>query len=296
MSPSISATSVEVPPMSRAQDPFAAGLPADLKGRAQPARGARQQQPHRMAGRQLGRQGGAVALHGVQPGLGQGLAQFVQVVADPGADVAVQPGRHAALVFADFRQDLGGAGDEQAFGQGILDLPLVAVVQEREQQVDGHRFRLEGFDLLAQFVQVRLGQFFKRLPVGRQAPAGLKAQFGRDGRVFRQGGQVVEFGARLAAQAQDVGEPAVGDVGAARALALQHGIGGDGGPVDQVEGLLRVDAEFLQAAQDRPGGESGSDGTLCTRQASPSSTVKSVKVPPVSTPMRIICPSRRPRC
>ena len=193
-----------------------------------------------------------MALHGVQPGFRQGLMQFIDISADPRADVAVQPSRHAALVFTDFRQDFGRPGNKQAFWQGLLDLPFVAVVQEREQEVDGHCLGFQGFDLAAQLIQIRLGQRLQLLSVECQAPAGFETEIRRNGRLFERGRQVIEFGAGLASQAQNIGESAVGDVGAAGTLALQHGVGGNGRSVNQVKNLLQVDAQIPKSVQDRP--------------------------------------------
>jgi hypothetical protein len=77
--------------------------------------------------------------------------------------------------------------------------------------------------------EVFVGQRLDHAAVGPEAPAGLETQFGRYRRCRRQGRrEIVEPRARLAADGQEIGEAAVGDEGGACALALEHGVGGDG--------------------------------------------------------------------
>ncbi len=61
-----------------------------------------------------------------------------------------------------------------------------------------------------------------------------EAQGGGDNGRARLGSEIVEFGAVLARDLEDIFESRGGDQGGAGAFALEQRVGGDGGPVDDV--------------------------------------------------------------
>ena len=63
---------------------------------------------------------------------------------------------------------------------------------------------------------------------------------------LRRGFQRIGLAAHMAADLQHIGEPLVGDHRAFRQLALQHGIGGDGGAVQDEPDLARLEMEAFR--------------------------------------------------
>ncbi len=216
----------------QARDPVP---PAHVAGAHQATGRPRQQQVDRAPRRPVGADGHAGTLHDVHRRWRHALLQAFQVALDARTQPGVEPGRHAALVFADFRQHFRGTTDEQIVGQRVANHPLEAVVQPGEQQVDGHRLRLQRGDTLRQFA-ARVGvQRFHHGTVGADPAARLQAQFGRHRRSTGRGLQIVERLAGLATDGKHIPETVIGDIDGAHPLAFQRRIGGHRGTMNQAK-------------------------------------------------------------
>ena len=139
----------------------------------------------------------------------------------------------------------GRTSDERKIGpigqgraQPGADGSLVGVVEERVQETDGDRLDVVALDEVDGVVDVLVAQRFHEGALGVDALGDLQAMVARH---QHRGGvleEVVEGGARGAAQLQHVAEAPRGDEGRARALALQEGVGHHGGGVGE-EGSRR---------------------------------------------------------
>jgi hypothetical protein len=97
--------------------------------------------------------------------------------------------------------------------------------------------------------------------VGVTRSGDAEAQLAGDERDGDGSEPVVEFGAGLAADGDGVLEAGGGNEGDARALALEHGVGADGGAVANVDGDVWVDGfgcgDFAEGVEDGLGGVGG---------------------------------------
>ena len=105
--------------------------------------------------------------------------------------------------------------------------------------------------------------------------------------------QVVDVVALLGAHLEDVAEAARGDQAEARAAALDQGVGDERGAVHDVADVGEGQIRRIAAVRSRPSsapidGSCGVVRHLCRRMSlrCVSSRMKSVKVPPMSKPMR----------
>ncbi len=103
--------------------------------------------------------------------------------------------------------------------------------------------------LLAQLPQTIFIQRGQRFAVRAQSRIHFEAKLWRDQRRLFLGLQVVQLLARLAADAEHVGQAPVGDVRRAHALAFEHRVGGHGRAVNQQQ-VGSVYVEVGQALQD----------------------------------------------
>ena len=211
------------------------GLPADTPCPHQAAGRAGQQQVYRLAAGQRGIDRAAAALHDRHRRRGECGIEPLEVTGHARSDPGIQPGGDTALIFLVFGQHLRGARDEQPLWQPRLDRAFVAVVEKGKQQVDRHRLRPELPDQRQQPGTVGIRQGGNARAVRTQARTDLPAQLARHRRRLGSGLQVIQLAARLAADGEHVGQPAVGDIGRAHALALQRGVGGHGGPVHDMQ-------------------------------------------------------------
>ena len=113
--------------------------------------------------------------------------------------------------------------------------------------------------------------------------------------------QRVHFGHAQPRQLDHVLEPGIGDEREPRPLALDDGVDADRRAVDEVDDVARVEpVPRLRAARDpsisSPPGSSGVVRTfrVSTRLVPVSSAQKSMKVPPISTPIRQAINQTRP--
>ena len=140
------ATSVDVPPMSKVKDAVEPGVGRDERCAADAAGGAGQHRLHRVLARRLEAHQPAVRAHDLdrRPDVGGGepVAHVRQVPLERRRDVGVHQRRHGPLVLAELGEDLGRDRHGQVGSDGRGDLgddALVAPVRVGVQQADGQR-------------------------------------------------------------------------------------------------------------------------------------------------------------
>ena len=145
----ISATSQEVPPMSKVMMLPKPGHAAGIGARGDAAGRAGQHRGHRVArGRGEGRHA-AVRLHDVflprrDAGLGQPAVELGDVAREDRLQIGVDDRRAQPVVLADLRHDLGGERDAAArhfLARDLAHARFVLGMQEREQQAHRERLR-----------------------------------------------------------------------------------------------------------------------------------------------------------
>ena len=129
----------------------------------------------------------------------------------------------------------------------------------------------------------------QRPPVRGEPLADADRERGIDQRASILLHQVVERAPRLPADADDVLETGGRDERHASPAALQHGVGRDRRSVHDVEtGTAAAPATSVMPSTMARDGSSGVDRTLWTETPSGPKRTRSVNVPPVSTPTRIM--------
>ena len=213
-----------------------AGLNAGMEGPHYAAGRAAQDGAYRLLRRQSCGDASAGRLHNPQP-LAQRLLQFPQVSGHHRPDVGVDHNRAGALVLPELRYYPAGGGNEgRTFqpAQGLHHHLFVQGVDEGEQEGYSHPINVgipqQGnqrvYGLRRQVLQDSPGVVHPLRQPEPQLPWG-------QGRGALQV-QVVQFRAALASDFQHVLEAQGGNEGGASPLPFQQGIGGDGGPVDEV--------------------------------------------------------------
>ena len=219
----------------------------------QAARRTGQQQVHGVTPGMLDAGGTCRTLHDLDTCTGTGRRQPLQVLLHQWAHHRVQRRRHTALVLAVDRQHVGRARDEELTGEPLcdrlLDTQLLVIVEEREQQVDGHCGRGELLQSLEQARQVLVVQSLQRLCLGRQPAVDLETQLCGHEREDWCGLQLVQLASRLTADGEHVGQATVTDVSRAYAFAFEYRIGGHGGTVGDVQ-RFGIEAQFADTADD----------------------------------------------
>ena len=271
-----------------------AGGSAEVRGGDDAGGRPRHDRLHRLLAGDAGGHHAAVALHHQQLGLAGAGAQpagdALQVAGHDGLDVAVERGGAAALELAHLAQYVGAQGDvdlgpdlaRERTGPAFVVGIEIGVDEVDDQRLGAGRVRRPGG--LPHLVFVELGHH----RAGGIDPLGdLEAALARDDRL-----EVTHHAPRVgpgaAAELQRVAEALGGDQGAAHPLALQHGVGADRGAVDHRLQPARRRAERGEARHEPSDWSAGVDGTLAIRMApeAGSTSSRSVKVPPTSTPSR----------
>ena len=170
--------------------------------------------------------------------------QRAQIIAHARAHEGVQHRRGRALVFAELAQDFVAQRHEEIGLRAAQDLahqPLMGGVRVRMQETDGDRLHAMGGELAGH--ALHLSGVDGRQNVARRVHA--LAHFEGELAIHEGLGpmepEIERIDAIAAADGVDVAEAARGDQRRLRALALQHRIDGDGGPMQHV-------AEFRQVA------------------------------------------------
>ena len=164
-----------------------------------------------------------------------------EIAIDQRRDVGVDGGRAPALELAVLGQDFRGDRHQKPFGaQPFGHALLVRGIHVRVQQTDGHDFGAQFAQAGGQTIERRLIQRFDDRTRRIEAFGDADGQGRIDNRPRQRDEEVVQLRPRLAADAKDVFESLRRDQRHARALALEHGIGRDGGSVDDVAGAATV--------------------------------------------------------
>ena len=186
---------------------------------------------------------------------GEAVADVRQVLLERRGDVRVHQRRHGALVLAELGQDLGRDRERQVGRDGRGDLgddPLVAPVGVGVEQADGQRLDPVGHELLDGGADGGLVDRLDDRPVGAR-PLGHLADVARVGQRL---GLLVHHepeqrprrpGLR---EVEDVPESLRHDEAAERSAALQDGVRGDRGAVEDRVEVGKADARALGGEAD----------------------------------------------
>ena len=221
----------------------------------------------RLARHDAGRHGAAVAVHDQQVALEalplQLALQAPHVAVEDRLHGRVHRRRGAALVLAELRQqrvperdvvvgpelarDLAGAQLVGRVGVGVQEMDDQALAAHGQQGAHGIR-------------QLVLGERRDDLARHVHALVDLDAALARDQRL-EAAGHAVGVGPRAAAELERVAEAARGDEPHLGHLALEHGVGGGGGAVDDEVEIARAHARLRDRRQHAVGlvGDGGRD-------------------------------------
>ena len=183
----------------------------------------------------------------------QGAFDFAQVAVDARANVGIGHHCGGALVFAVFLGQVGGDGHKrigQVLAQQLAHPPLVGGVAVGMQKQHGHTLNVFGLQAFNDGQHLGLDQFGMHLAAGQHALGHFKAQI-----ALHQGGvfavpQVERVGSVDAANFVDVAKATGGDQGGAGAAALEHGVDGHGGAMQEQMRLGQRHARLVHALQD----------------------------------------------
>ncbi len=277
---------------------------ADFRGPHDAGRRTRDAGPHGAVPHGRNRHQAAIRMDRV--GLGRdaerlhAVAEAIEVASHPRADEGIDHRRRHALELAKLRQDFGGNADEDP-REPLLDGGLGAslVLRHRVAMEEADRDALDagGGQRLDRAIERRFVERHEGAPVSSDALHDFETPVARHEDRRLLDAVVIDGRPRLAAQFEDIPEALRGQQSGAGAAPLDHDVGGDRRPMAEVaHGGRRQgeEAEHLDEPRlDRFRGSWGVDGTL-KKPTLPSASlwsVKSVKVPPTSTPMRIISTS-----
>ena len=218
------------------------GCAHDLEGRRDSARWPREHAANRLTAHRLYAQAATRGLHDAKIGRAALQREVFEVPFHPRAHEGIGHRGRSALVLSGFGRELLRKGHRYAeLAQGLTHGFFVGRVDVRVQQAHGYRFDPRSSQLSDQLVESRLVGAQQGFAVGR-------ASFGQaEAHVFCQQGllasrlQLVEFRAGLSADFEQVFETRGGDQCGARALSLQHRVGGNGGAVAQAVGRRSVE-------------------------------------------------------
>ena len=234
----------------------ARGVPAprDAAGRARED-GARGQAHRVRDGRDA-----AVRLHdqhvALVARLAQPRAQVAQVAAEDRAHVGIHHGGAEALVLLDLREHVGGerhVGVGQQPREELSRLPLVAGIAVGVQVADRDRADSRGAQpadrrLRRGLRERRLHAAVEAHPLGHVEPS--RARHQRDG---RRHAQVVAVVLEALAHLDHVAVARGGQHADLRALALEQGVGGDGGAVHDEPGVGQQPARSVPSSRGEQG-------------------------------------------
>ena len=233
------------------QHVLVAARPRDVRGADHAAGRAGEHAAGRLLGGGADVEHAARGLHhqrGRHARLLRARGEALEVGAELRRQVGVGDGGGEALVLAELRQHLARERDvdvPERLAHRLADAALVVGVQEGEQQADRHRLDLrlaQRLDRLAHAVLVeRLD-----LAVGPHALADGEAQVARHERLGPALGEVVERGAVLARELDQVAEALGRHERRAGAAALEQRVGGDRHPVREGRDVGGLDG--LEAA------------------------------------------------
>jgi hypothetical protein len=210
---------------------------SNVRIRSKPARRATASGPgeyrvHRFAPRPRDRYRAAAGSHDAHPVRARLRLDPAEIPFHDRCDVGVDHGRRGPLVLAEFRKQLGGHRDRNAEpGEHRRDPPLVLRVRVAVEQAERHRLGIA--DAARERRQLRLVERLDFLALRPHAPGDPEAPFPTDERRRPVPRQSVELRPVLPPDLEDVLETGVGDQGDAGAAALEQGIGGHGGAVDE---------------------------------------------------------------
>ena len=190
---------------------------------------------HRLLLRQAHRHHAAVGAHDVDLAAELFVAQVAFEPAEIGlharADEGVERGGRGALVFAVFADDLVGQRHEQlGIGrpENFADAALVHWIGVAVQEAHRDSFDVVRGDRFYQRLHLRLIERFQHHALGVHAFGDLEGQLARDQRLRAVKEQIERLDPVAAADGVGVAEAARRDQRGTRALALQHGVDGDG--------------------------------------------------------------------
>ena len=232
-----------------------AGLPANLRGGNGACCGTGHDRLHRLLDRQGSGHSTAVALRHQQLAWKachlQPIRQALQVAPHHRLDKGVHRRGAAALELPHLAQDLAAHGDI-AVGPQMADdgccLLLVRGVGIGVQEVNDDGLRTEFLQSQHGGAHLVFVERHQHPALGVHALGDLEPQLAVDQSLERSC-HAVRIGARAASQLQHVTEAACCNQPAARALALQHGIRGDGRPVDEGRYVLQRQSPRREAVK-----------------------------------------------
>ena len=161
------------------------------------------------------------------------LGETLEVAAEKGGEVGVDHGRRAALVLAELRQHLVRDRDVDSLeplAQPLRQRPLVGGVEVGEEQADRDRLGPGPLELIREALDL-LGVEWLDHPVRRDPLGGAEAQVAGGQRRRLRRAQVVEAGAVLARDLEQVGEAGGRHQRRAGATLLEQRVGADRHPV-----------------------------------------------------------------
>ncbi len=200
-------------------------------------------QVRRLADRGRGAHQAAARLHDLErrrdPRCGQARLERADVALDDRADVGVDDGRARALVLADLGEDVGRARDVDVVSDDLPDdlggPPLVGRVRVGVEEADRHRRDALGAGALGCLAHRALVQLGPLLAPRAGSLRDLEAQPARDERPRLLVLELVHDRDPQPAHLEDVAKARRGQQAAARSLALEDGVRGDGGGVDDLD-------------------------------------------------------------
>ena len=207
--------------------------PRDSHGPDHPGGGTGKEGVHGFAGGALRGHAAPVGLDDMQTGGGP-LFEAGEIASHGGGDIGVDKGGGAAFDFAEFGQNLGGERDLKAFGlqRGAQD-PLMFRSYKAEEKENGHGFDAvftQGLKDVRKRGEIERGE---NGAVGGDAFGEFEAEVTGDEAGGAAGKEVVETGAVLAADLEDIPEAGGGDDRGFGAFAFEQRVGGHGGAVEE---------------------------------------------------------------
>ena len=236
-----------------ADQPFESRDFADFEGAHRAARWPRENRADRFGLGGFRGNAAAVGLHDAETAATQMVFQKSDVAPHLGRDVGVDNRRRGALVLAEFCQGLVGEGNGDAQFQNFLaHHSFVFRVFEREEQRDGNRFDLGGFQRRQKIPDLSGIECFEDV-AGRIDPT-IQPETegaGNQGGIFAKG-KVVKNLPVLAGDFNHILKPRVGDQGRFGSFFFQDRIGSYRRAVNEFE--IAVPSNVANAGKDCFGG------------------------------------------
>ena len=219
---------------------------ADLHGAHHAGGGSREHRAHGLLARRRKRHDPTVRLGDVaraaQTCRIEPRAEPLDVARHDRAEVGVDDGGRKALELAELRRHLVRAGDEglgKFLGQNGPHARLVARVDVGIEESDGDRLHACALECVRGGAYRILIERGLDAPIIPQALRHLDPEMPPDEQGRLVALQVVEMGAALASDLQQITETLRGDQAGRCAAMLDQGIGGNGGAVTEIDDLLR---------------------------------------------------------